>query len=1155
MATIKGITVEIGGNVGPLEKALKSVNGTIRSTQTELKSVERLLKLDPSNTVLLEQKQKNLKEAIGSTKEKLDALKEAQRQAKEQLENGNLGQDKYDALQREIIATEQELQRLQQEAVNANEKLTQIGNAGRSLEEFGKKMTGVGKSLTTHVTAPIVAVGAAAVKTTADFDSQMSKVAAISGATGKDFDALREKAREMGAKTKFSATEAGEAFEYMAMAGWKTGDMLDGIEGIMNLAAASGEDLGTTSDIVTDALTAFGLSAADSSHFADILATASSNANTNVSMMGETFKYVAPVAGSLGYSAEDVAESIGLMANAGIKSSQAGTSLRSIMTRLSTDAGASSKSLGALGILTEKLGVQFYNADGTTRDFNDVIKDAREAWQGLTAEEQANYAKKIAGQNAISGWMALMNASSADVDKLHDSIINCDGSAQSMAETMQDNLSGQLTILKSQLQELFISIGDSLMPAIRKIVEVVQGWVDRLNSMDQAQKDMIIRIALVVAAIGPLLVIIGTVVSKVGVAMQAIEKMGKGILMLGSNIQNGTGLVGKLATAIGGISAPVAAVIAAIALLAAAFVHLWKTNDEFREKIIAIWDGVREKFTAATQKITDAINSLGFDFKDLGEAIYAAWDFICNALAPILEGIFTNIGEMIKGVIDIVTGVVQVICGIIKGFKDGDWSLFLDGLKALFDGFIGLLLAPFKGIFAAFEGILEAFGTSWEEVWIGIKDFFVGIWNAISGFFSGIWEGLKNTVIAVGAAIGTAVSDAFNAVKGTFESIWNGISGFLSGVWETMKNVVTVGVMLIGEIIKAAFNIITLPFQFIWENCKDTIMAAWEAIKNTVGGALDAISNAISTAWNAIAGTLGGILSGISETVGSVWNGISGTVGGIVNGIRDTVGSAWEATKERVGTLMDGIKEKVGTAWEATKEKVGTVVDSLKEKVGAGWAAMKEKVGTVMDGIKDKASAAWTAVKDKVGSVVDAVKTNISSKFDAVKTYVGTAWDNIKSKITGPIERARDAVKAAIDRMKGFFNFSWSLPRIKLPHFSISGSFSLNPPRVPSFNISWYKKAMEDGLIMNVPTIFGMKGSTLLAGGEAGSETVVGTQSLLDMIRDAVAGMAQSAPTINYGGVTMNIYATEGMDIRELADEIEYRINNNVTRRRASQGR
>ena len=333
---IKGITIEIGGDTTGLDKALKSVNSSIRTTQSALKDVNRLLKLDPSNTQLLTQKQKLLKDAITATKEKLDSLKEAQIQAKQQLENGTLGQDKYDALEREIIETEQELRRLQQQAVTTNATLEKIDVVGGKMESAGNAIAGVGKKMSIASTA-VAGLGVAAVKTTADFDSAMSQVAAVSGATGDDLQALRDKAREMGEKTKFSASEAAEAMNYMAMAGWKTRDMLNGIDGIMNLAAASGEDLATTSDIVTDALTAFGLSAKDSGHFADILAAASSNANTNVSMMGETFKYCAPVAGALGYSAEDTAEAIGLMANAGIKSTQAGTALRSILTKLQGD--------------------------------------------------------------------------------------------------------------------------------------------------------------------------------------------------------------------------------------------------------------------------------------------------------------------------------------------------------------------------------------------------------------------------------------------------------------------------------------------------------------------------------------------------------------------------------------------------------------------------------------------------------------------------------------------------------------------------------------------------------------------------------------------------------------------------------------------------
>ena len=349
---IKGITVEIGGDTTKLSKALEGVNKNIKNTQTQLKDVQKLLKLDPSNTELLSQKHKLLADAVTTTKEKLETLKTAAEQANTALANGDISQEQYDALQREIIETEQELQNLQREAEASSTALAKLGQAGEMLEKAGDKIADVGTTLTTHVTVPIAAAGTAAVKTAADFDSAMSKVAAVSGATGDELDALRDKAREMGAKTKFSASEAADAMNYMAMAGWKTGDMLEGIEGIMNLAAASGEDLATTSDIVTDALTAFGLSAADSGHFADVLAAASSNANTNVSMMGETFKYCAPVAGSLGFSCEDTAQAIGLMANSGIKGSQSGTALRSIMTALAGEVKFCGDAFGEMEIAT-----------------------------------------------------------------------------------------------------------------------------------------------------------------------------------------------------------------------------------------------------------------------------------------------------------------------------------------------------------------------------------------------------------------------------------------------------------------------------------------------------------------------------------------------------------------------------------------------------------------------------------------------------------------------------------------------------------------------------------------------------------------------------------------------------------------------------------
>lgn len=322
--------------------------------------------------------------------------------------------------------------------------------------------------------AALTAMGTASVKVGASFEAGMSKVQAISGASGEDLQALTEKAKEMGASTKFSATESANAFEYMAMAGWKTEDMLSGIEGIMNLAAASGEELATTSDIVTDALTAFGLSASDSGHFADILAQASSNANTNVGLMGETFKYVAPLAGALGYSAEDTATAIGLMANAGIKGSQAGTALRSIMTRLVKPTKESSTAM-------KDLGLSVTDSSGKMKPLNEIVKDMRSKFAGLTEAEKGTYAAMLGGQEAMSGLLAIVNAADSDFGKLEEAIYSCNGAAAQMADTMNDNLQGSVTILQSGLEGLGISVYEIFEGTMKDGVSAATKAVDNLQ--------------------------------------------------------------------------------------------------------------------------------------------------------------------------------------------------------------------------------------------------------------------------------------------------------------------------------------------------------------------------------------------------------------------------------------------------------------------------------------------------------------------------------------------------------------------------------------------------------------------------------------------------------------------------------------------------
>ena len=866
---IKGITVEIGGDTTGLEKALKNVNSTIKNTQSQLKDVNRLLKLDPSNTELLSQKQWALKDAIGATKEKLDSLKIAQEQAKQQLENGDLGQDKYDALQREIIETEQELRRLQEEAASTSVALSKIDQAGKKMEAFGDSVTSAGQKIMPASMA-VAGLGAAAVKTAADFDTSMSKVAAVSGATGDDLDALRDKAREMGAKTKFSASEAADAMNYMAMAGWKTGDMLEGIEGIMNLAAASGEDLATTSDIVTDALTAFGMSADDSAHFADILAAASSNANTNVAMMGETFKYCAPIAGALGFSAEDTAEAIGLMANAGIKSTQAGTALRTIMNNLSGEVKITGSALGEVTIATT-------NADGSMRDLSDILSDCRGAFSQLSESEQAAAAEALVGKNAMSGFLALMNAGEGDIEKLSSAIDSCsdtfvktvdgaiipmsqaleegvewieeyNGVSEKMAAVMQDNLGGQLTILKSQIQELAISFGEMLMPAIRAIVSKVQAFVDKLNNMSESQRKAVLTIGLIIAALGPLLVILGTVISRVGVAMQGFVKLATGVKKLGVAVKAGTGIFGKLGAALGGISAPVLAVIAVIAVLVAAFKHLWDTNEEFRNAITAIWNGIVSKIQAFCQGIVDRLNALGFEFGSIVDVLKSLWDGLCQFLAPVFEAAFSVVSTVLGSVLNVITGLLDVFIGLFMG----NWSQMWDGVKVIFSGVWDAITGLFDTALNLLKSLAEVvfgwFGTIWETVWTSIKSFFETIWNGIIAFFSGIWNSIVSTVTAQINAVKTVVTTVFNAVKATATTIWNGIKTAISTVVDGIKSKVS-----------SAFESVKNTATNLFNGIKSTATSVWNGIKTAIVTPIEAARDKIRSALNAVSGFFSGL--------------------------------------------------------------------------------------------------------------------------------------------------------------------------------------------------------------------------------------------------------------------------------------------------------
>lgn len=1025
------------------------------------------------------------------------------------------------------------LTEMEAELKNVNAELARapFDKYAAKAEKVGGTLTSVGQKLLPLSTG-IAGLGVVAVKTTADFDSEMSKVSAISGATGTDLDKLRGKAREMGAKTKFSASEAAQGMQYMAMAGWKTQDMMDGLEGIMNLAAASGEDLASTSDIVTDALTAFGLSAKDSSHFSDILAAASSNANTNVSMMGETFKYAAPVLGSLGYTAEDAALAIGLMANAGIKSSQAGTALRGAITNLA-------KPTDTVAAAMDKYGISLTDSSGKMLSLRELMEQLRQKLGGLSEAEQAQAAAALFGKEAMSGMLAIINGSDKDFEKLAGAIDNCDGSSEKMANTMNDNLQGQITILMSQLQELAISFGEILMPKIRDIVTHIQNFVDKLNAMDEGQKETILRIGMFVAALAPMLIGLGEVIIFSANVSSALGTLSAGLVKAG-------GFSGVFTKALGLITSPAAIVVGAIAAITAVIIHLWNTNEDFRNTITAIWQKIKDAFTTFAAGISERLSALGITFSDVTSAIKTIWDGFCNLLAPVLEAAFSTIAIALQTAFNVIFGIWDVFSAV---FSD-DWSGAWEAIKGIFSSIWDGLKEYFSTIIGAVKGVADVFlgwfGTNWETVWNGVKTFFEGIWNGISSFFEGIWNGISTFCTTVWNGIVTNVTAFCTTVHDTISTIFNAVKDVVSNVWETIKNVVQVAIMFIVEVVKAAFELITVPFRFIWENCRDTIISVWETIKSAVQTAINFVKDNIITP----------VMNAISATITTVWNAIQTTFTTVINAIKSAVQTAWNFMKNSVITpVMNGIKTVITTVWNAIKTAVQTVVNAIKTTVQTVFNAVKTTVTTIWNAIKTGTSTAWNAVKtavttpinaakSAVTSAINGIKSTISSVWNSVKSATSSTWNAIKRAITTPINAAKTAVGNAISAIRSKFNFSWSLPHLRLPHPSISGSFSLNPPSVPHFSISWYK----NGGIMTKPTAFGAAGDTLLAGGEAGAEAILPLKQFYDRLGDMLDKKLDAIMT----GTTVYVYVTMDGEVvaTKVYSKVEEKFTDEIKRRR-----
>lgn len=827
----------------------------------------------------------------------------------------------------------------------------------------------VGNAIT-KVVDKVGSIGTAAIKVGMNFEAEMSKVASISGATGDEFQKLIDKAKEMGSKTKFSATESAQAMEYMAMAGWKTQDMVDGLKGIMDLAAASGEDLATTSDIVTDALTAFGLKASDSTHFADVLAKASSNANTNVAMMGETFKYVAPVAGALGYSVEDCSVAIGLMANSGIKASQAGTSLRQMLSRMAKPTDEAQAAM-------DKLGVSLTDSAGNMKSLDTVMGDLRNGFKGLSKAEQTQLATSLAGQEAMSGLLAIVNASDGDFDKLKDSIYNCKDAAANMAAVAQDNLAGQITSLKSKAEGLGIAFYGSIQEPLKELASVgvkaledlnnaytSNGFVGFINEIGN-KVPLLQSFTDAIAGLAEKTKIMSTdELMNLGKTAAVLAGAGPVISLFGSQI-------GNVQSAVSGFSGITTGVLSELGKLPKGFKSATKSvanfQKDFTGSLKGLGSAVTGPFQVLTPKLSATVGKIGKVVSSVPGKIGGAVGKIGSAIAskiPRITSAFSLLGDT-AGYLGAWGGQIgsalQGVLGTVAGFIPSFVGLMDFGaVAAVVVAGLGLVYSQFG---TQIDQILLLAQTKGPEI---ISNFGAGITAALPGLISSgatLILGLMNAItanlpslISVGASIiATLVSSLGAQLPQLIPVAVQMILTLVESLISNLPQLITSGLQLMEGLAQGIANAIpqvAAKAPVIIGKLASTIITNLPKIIQTGVKIITQLAVGLVQGIPSLLGKIPSMISQIKNAFTSVnWGSVGlNIIKGIASGIAGAVGHLIDAAVSAAGGALDAIKSKLGihSPSRVFRDQVGKMM-----ALGMGIGFEKNiPVGSMSAGVK-----------------------------------------------------------------------------------------------------------------------------------------------------------------------------------------------------------
>lgn len=895
------------------------------------------------------------------------------------------------------------LKTAQKEAEDTTKRIS--SEIGGHLQTAGKNLETVGSTLTKAVTVPIVGLGGLIVKTSSSFESAMSRVQAVSGASGGELQKLNKKAQELGATTAWSASEVADGMTEMAKAGWSASDIIDGMSGVLNAASASGEDLAQVSTIVADAITGFGLKAKDASRVADLL-TQSANAGTiDITDLGESFKYISPIAKTMGFSIEDVTTAISAMSMSGIKGSQAGTSLRTMMARMVKPTDDVKKAM-------DELGIKLTNSDGSFKSLNTIVSEMRGSFSGMTDEQKTYYATVLAGQDGMSGLLSLLSMTQGEYDKISESMKNCSGVAEDTAKTMLDNFGGQLTILKSSLEGVAIQFGEVLLPHFKNFVTWVQKVILKLQSMTKEQKEQIVKWAAFAAAIGPMQQVFGKLTSTIGKITSAFGAVPKVIstvqkdfklLQLGiTHIQEGFELskagfsgLGKeasvLGSFLGGLSTPMIASAAAVGVLVAAFATLWKTSEDFRNKMTSTFKEVTSAFSAFFSGISERFKALGINLESIVNVIKTVWLGFCNLLAPIFESAFSQVSTVISTVLNIILGIVDVFIGVFTG----NWSQAWNGIKEIFSSVWEGIKSSFSNVGSLLGGvansILSWFGTSLS-----------GIWNNITGFFTNMGSSIVNAVSSFAVNVvnkGKEMAVNFvNAVVTFFTNLPYKVGYFLGytvtsvEIWTVnmINKAIEMGTNFINAVVTFFKNLPTNVMNFLTNAYNNVIQ--WDI--NMVNSAKEVGMNFVNNVINFIRQLPSNISRWFNNTINSARNFVSGlgakgreAGNSLLNNVVNTAKSIPSKMMSIGSNIVEGVWRGIVSAKNRFVSNVKGffkgIVDGAKSALGihSPSTVMEDEVGIFMppgvtNGFKKAMPAMVKNIQSMLNKGVNSLKTN-----------------------------------------------------------------------------------------------------------------------------------------------------------------------------------